>query len=136
MGARHLKILVADDDPAIRDELELMIRRLGHDVDTAENGKVCLKKVAAATYDLVFLDLFMPVMDGVQVMKTFREKSVPSTVVAISSLDDSDVIRSILKFGAAAFLIKPLREPLIREVLARVATGTVFGPTGVVTEYS
>ena len=136
MSSRHLKILVADDDSAMRELIVTICRDLGHDADSAEDGKVCLKKMAAAPPDILFLDLVMPVLDGVHVLKTLREKELTTTIIAISSLDDSEVIASILHAGAAAFLIKPLNEAIIREVIGRVASGTIFGPSSIITETS
>lgn len=136
MSSRHLRILVADDDAAMRDMIVAICRDLGHDADSAEDGKTCLKKIASSPHDILFLDLVMPVLDGVHVLKTLREKEVATTIIAISSLDDSEVIASILHAGAAAFLIKPLNEAIIREVIGRVVSGTIFGPSAVITETS
>lgn len=134
MSTRRLKILVADDDADVRNHVAMTCRELGHDVEVAEDGRACLKKVATAAPDLLFLDLVMPTLDGLSVLKAIREKAMATVVVAISSLDDSEVIASILHAGAAAFLIKPLHAPTIREVIGRVAAGTICGPSEVITE--
>ena len=125
MSANQLRILVADDEPAVRSMMERIIRGHGHHFDGVENGKACLHKLQQGHYDLLFLDLFMPILDGVHVLKHAREHAPATRVVAISSLDDTIIIGNILKSGACAFLIKPLRDALITEVMNRVAAGTI-----------
>lgn len=134
MGTRQLKILVADDDGAVRDQMARIIRELGHQVDTVQDGRACLKQAAQVAYDLIFLDLFMPVLDGVHVLLNLREHPTATTIVAMSSLDEQSIIANLLKAGAAAYLIKPLGDHTVREVIGRVAAGTIFSPTEVISE--
>jgi len=134
MGTRQLRVLVADDDAAVRDQLTRIVVELGHRIDTAPDGRACLKQASQTTYDLIFLDLFMPVLDGVHVLLNLREHPTTTAVVAMSSLDEQSIIANLLKAGAAAYLIKPLGEHTVREVIGRVAAGTIFSPTEVISE--
>lgn len=134
MGTRQLRILIADDDGELREHLAALVRELGHVADTVPDGRACLKQTAQVTYDLILLDLFMPVLDGVHVLLNLREHLTTSAVVVMSSLDEPEIINNLLKAGAAAFLIKPVLDPTVREVIGRVAAGTIFSPTAVISD--
>ena len=122
---RQLRILLADDDPAVHVSLQHLARGLDHQLDAVEDGKACLSKLKQHVYDLLFLDLIMPVVDGTQVLAYARENHPAMRVVMISTLDEPLTIDSLLKSGASAYLIKPLRESMLTEVLSRIASGTI-----------
>lgn len=134
MGTRQLRILVVDDDTAVRDHLSRLICDLGHAVDVAADGRACLKQTSGVAYDLILLDLFMPVLDGVHVLLNLREHQSPAAIVVMSSLDEPSIIDNLIKAGAAAYLIKPLVDATIREVVGRVAAGTIFSPTEIISD--
>lgn len=128
MSARSIRVLVADDDVRLRTELTAFIGELGHTVEAVADGRACVKKVTQDHYDLVLLDLILPGLDGLNVLTAIRGQSPRTTVVIISALDEPEIINSIIRHGAAAFLIKPVQPELVREVIARVAQGTIFSP--------
>jgi CheY-like chemotaxis protein len=76
-------ILVIDDDEAVRKSFILALEETGHRVNTAESGEKGIKKVEVTTYDLVFLDLKMPGLNGIQTMRQLRQldTSVPVYIV-------------------------------------------------------
>lgn len=123
-----LKILVADDDPVIGDTFRHILTGLGHTCDITHDGKDCLKQIAQQHYDILFLDLIMPKLDGEAVLQALRGREPQMSIVVISSEDDEDVIRDILRRGATAFIVKPVTleavESVIKEVVAkRAASG-------------
>lgn len=112
------RILVVDDDRVSRLLLAGACRRLGHDVDTAEDGAAALVALRAggAGYDVVLLDLLMPVLDGFGALAQI--KSDPALahlpVIVVSALDElGDVVRCI-EMGAADHLCKPFEPALLR----------------------
>jgi DNA-binding response OmpR family regulator len=66
-------ILVIDDDEAVRKSFILALEETAHQVDTAESGEKGIEKVKTTTYDLVFLDLKMPGLNGVQTLRQLRQ---------------------------------------------------------------
>jgi adenylate cyclase len=107
-------ILVVDDNPMNRDLLTHHISRLGHAVAIAENGQQALEMVERQSFDLVLLDIIMPVMDGFQMLAQLKinkaQRDIP--VIIISSLDDKDHIVKGIRMGADDFLQKPF-DPVI-----------------------
>ena len=105
MGRR---ILVVDDEEDIRLVLSQILETQGFEVDTAENGAVAFDKVKAEHYDLMVLDVMMPVMDGFQLL----EKLDPGTkeklpiVVLTAKASDMDVMKGY-SIGASYYITKP-----------------------------
>jgi diguanylate cyclase (GGDEF)-like protein/PAS domain S-box-containing protein len=118
-------VLVTDDDPAIAGLLERFLRLDGHHVVIARDGAQALKAARLETPDLILLDLHMPVLDGMQVLR--RLKAQPTTrdipVVIISAETDVEPIASALDFGAEDYLTKPFNPTVlgarVRASLAR-----------------
>ena len=107
-------ILVVEDNPMNRDTLSRYLSRLGHTVAIAENGQQALEMLGMQRFDLVLLDIIMPVMDGFDLLaqlKTHKtQRDIP--VIIISSLDDQDHIVKGIRMGADDCLPKPF-DPII-----------------------
>ena len=67
------KILVIDDERAIRNTLKDILEFEGYTIELAENGKVGLEKALATTYDLIYTDIKMPEMDGLEMLQAYRQ---------------------------------------------------------------
>ena len=110
------KLLIIDDERGIRNTLREILADEGHEVDVAENGKQGLEMAHAKAYDLIFSDIKMPEMDGMEVLKALKEPTPdPSLegredcpVVMISGHGDVETAVQALKMGAYDFLLKPL----------------------------
>lgn len=107
-------ILVVEDNPMNRDTLSHYIRRLGHSVEIAENGQQAVEMIERQRFDLVILDIIMPVMNGFQVLaqlkKNNAQRDIP--VIIISSLDEQEHIVKGIRMGAEDCLPKPF-DPII-----------------------
>ena len=101
------KILVVDDEKLICEEFQELMQEDGHEVDIAANGMEALQKVKGHAYDIVFLDVLMPRMEG---RETFENiKKISGTPVAImSGYIPPHKEKEILALGAVAVLKKPL----------------------------
>ncbi len=114
--AKSARILVVDDIEANRGVLERRLRREGHTVVCAENGKLALAKLKEGGFDIVLLDVMMPEMDGFETLD--RIKSFPDTrdipVIMISALDDIASIIRCIERGAEDYLPKPFDPVLLR----------------------
>lgn len=111
-----MKILIADDDREICDLLEIYINNEGFDVIKAYDGKEAYEKFQKHEPDCLILDVMMPQMDGLEVVKKIREDSQVPILMLSAKTADIDKIRGLAK-GADDYVIKPF-NPL--EVVARV----------------
>jgi DNA-binding response OmpR family regulator len=120
------RILVIDDDKAVRAAIAMALKANDFDVVVAESGRTGLEAFADNPFDLLIVDVFMPDMDGVKVIKAFRQKKADLPVVAISGVLLRSSGRTALDFipmspdlGRVTCLQKPFRP---RELLAAVET--------------
>ena len=113
------RILVVDDEAHIRRVLEVMLTRQGYAVDTAENGMEGLNKFAAEVYDLVFLDLRMPDLDGLTVLSRIRQAEPDQTVVMITAYASVETALEAMKQGALDYIGKPFKEDEILVVVQK-----------------
>ena len=107
------KILVIDDERAIRNTLKDILEFEGYTIELAENGKVGLEKALATTYDLIYTDIKMPEMDGLEMLQAYRQAvkengAEESPVVMISGHGTVETAVEALKKGAFDFIVKPL----------------------------
>src|SRR5512138_1166796 len=114
------KILVVDDSRTQLDWLVQVLSREGYDVRSAENGKEAIRKVRTDPPDLVLLDMILPDMDGLEVLRIVKarpeDQFIPVIILSVKSDLDSKVAG--LRIGADDFLAKPFAEA---EILARCA---------------
>lgn len=103
-----MKILVIDDERAIRNSLREILSDEGYEVDVAEDGAQGLKAATDTHYDIIFCDIKMPVMDGIEVLTKLSEQEVESAVVMISGHADIETAVECIKKGAFDFIEKPL----------------------------
>jgi len=116
MTSSNIRVLVVDDEPAIRRFLRTSLAAHGHDVFEAADGQAALTAVAATRPDLVILDLGLPDMDGVQVTRQLREwTQIPILIVSVRG-QESDKIAA-LDAGADDYVTKPFG---LGELLARM----------------
>ena len=87
------KVLLADDDPAIRPLIAAICKRLGFVCDTAEDGEVALEKIRSEEYDLVVVDLMMPKVNGFQVIEVLRELPRRPAVIVLTAQGPAEKIR-------------------------------------------
>ena len=104
------KLLIIDDERGIRNTLREILADEGYEVEVAENGKQGLEMAQAKAYDLIFSDIKMPEMDGMEVLAALKNADEPADcpVVMITGHGDVETAVQALKAGAYDFLVKPL----------------------------
>ena len=102
------KILIIDDERAIRNTLKEILEFENYVVEVAEDGRVGLEMASATAYDLIFSDIKMPEMDGIELLSALREADVDSPVVMISGHGNIETAVDCIKRGAADFIEKPI----------------------------
>ncbi len=113
-------ILVVDDEKSVRLMLTSMLKPLGYEVKTAVNGEDALKRLAEADFDLILLDLRMPGMDGLTVLRRVAELRPDIQVVIVSAYGTVECAVEAIKLGAVDFIQKPFAPQEIRELVERV----------------
>ncbi len=115
-------ILIVDDDPAIRKLLTKRLERAGYEISIADNGKKCILKIAEYRPDLVILDVMMPMMGGLDVLKFIRKESdfQELPILMLTGRNDTDFIREIITLGVEDYVIKPLPPKLMDEFLLKI----------------
>ena len=104
--AERPRILVVDDQPAVRNFLRVILERLNYEVETASGGAEALKMAGRKCYDVVLTDLIMPRVDGLEVIRRVKELSPETEVVAITGYPSSETIVAATRAGAIDYLPK------------------------------
>lgn len=118
---RLARILVVDDDAAVQLTIRMLLERAGHSVVTAGDGHKGLALCETGDFDLLFLDIFMPGMDGFETMRMVRQQRPLIPIVVISGRPVSsapDFLTMATKLGAVSSLQKPFKPA---DLLASVA---------------
>lgn len=101
-------VLVVDDMPAVREPLALVLQRTGFPTKTAENGSIALDLIDAERPDVVVLDLMMPVMDGLSVLRSLRsrKKTADLPVIVMTGSSDRENVLAAGRLGVRDYLVK------------------------------
>jgi len=112
------RILVADDEAAVRGFVRMVLEQGGYEVIEAENGKQALTKVLSGRVNLAILDLVMPDQEGIETIQNLRRETPGIGIIAMSGAFSGQFLRTAQLLGADAVLNKPVRPDLL---LAKVA---------------
>ena len=111
------RVLVIDDETAIREAIRMTLEYEGYRVDEARGGQDGLDKATKTAYDAIMLDIKMPVLDGMEVLENLKEQRVQTPVIMVSGHGDISTAVECTKRGAYDFLEKPLnRDKLLLSV--------------------
>jgi len=114
-----IRALVVDDDRIQLKLLIMFLKKLNFEGNTAKNGEEAVEKMKAGQYDICFMDIQMPIMDGIEATKLIREeitKDMP--IIAITALDNFNYDRSI-ETGMNDCLKKPVSLEQLKEVITK-----------------
>lgn len=103
-----MNILIIDDERSVRNSLGEILRDEGYSVDTAEDGRIGVEKASKSHFDVIFCDIKMPGMDGIEVLDALMQQGVDSAIVMISGHGDIQTAVDCIKKGAFDFIPKPL----------------------------
>jgi DNA-binding response OmpR family regulator len=125
-----IRVLAVDDDPAMTDLLNLLLRSYGFEVATENSGESAVESIRANPPDVVLLDLMMPGMNGWEVCAAVRKFSkVP--IIILSALDKPADVASALDAGADDYLVKPVSSSVLVAHINNQARRTIMnGQTG------
>lgn len=103
-----MRILITEDDRAIRRAIRDILEMEGHQIDEAENGEEALKKFEDISFDVLFCDIKMPKMDGLELMHALRELGHQPEIIVMSGHGNIEMAVKALRLGAYDFIEKPL----------------------------
>ncbi len=114
-GKKALQVLVVDDEDDVREVFRLALKRTGHEVTVAETGEAAVQEAGKLQFDLAFVDVAMPGMDGVETVRQLKVVSPETPVVLITGFVDGalapderqDRVTDALSLGARGCLRKP-----------------------------
>jgi two-component system, response regulator, stage 0 sporulation protein F len=109
---KPFRLLVAEDEPSIREPLAIFLKAQGYKVDTAENGIEALNYLREKTYDLITLDLKMPYIDGTQLTQIMQNESIKTPILVISAIYDGEKI-----FQECGRIIKPFELKQVAQMI-------------------
>lgn len=112
-----MKILVAEDEPQLLRVLTVAMEHAGYDVDPVDNGLKAVEHAKENSYDVIMLDIMMPVMDGITALKKIRESGDKTYILMLTAKAEVDDRVTGLDSGADDYLTKPFS---LKELLARL----------------
>jgi len=116
IGSRQVSIAIVDDDLVIRELVKTIFSETDWETVVYENGKEFVADTGKRKFDLVFLDLMMPEMNGFQVLQYLREKKIEFPIIVFSALSHKErVVKAVVGCGVHSYLIKPLKPEQVMQ---------------------
>lgn len=110
---QDIRIAVVDDDVVIRTVLAKTFLAINAQVDQFDSGTAFLSKGLSKSYDLIFLDLMMPGMNGFEVLKKLKENEIRTPIIVLSAISQREAVLKVLSSGVKSYMIKPLKPEAI-----------------------
>lgn len=117
MDRKKLIVLVVDDQPGVRYLLDVIIKEEGHEVRLAKNGLEAVKAVETAKPDLVFMDVRMPQMDGIEALGKIKAISPETEVVLMTAYVSDETVQIAMDRGALCCFTKPFDVEMIKSFI-------------------
>ncbi len=114
-----MKILVVDDEKDVLFAVSALLNSLGYSVDTASSGKEGLEKMRMNNFDVVFLDIKMPEMDGIEVLKKIKDRNIDVIPIILTAYGELHTAIEAVKYGAYDFLEKPVTREMLKFAVER-----------------
>ena len=118
--ASDLSILVADDEPLNFQYLEILLKNVAKRLDHASNGKIAVEMALTQEYDLVLMDIKMPVMDGVEATKIILKSKPELPVIGQTAFNSSEDLELARKAGFVDFVIKPISKASLLKTINKI----------------
>ena len=114
------KVLVIDDEANVRMVTDLLLTRMGHQVLLADNGRMGLQLFRREHPDVIVLDVKMPEMDGIEVLKQIRRVDLKQSVIVLTGDNSSETEREVRALGINEFIVKGSSLASLGEMLKRM----------------
>ena len=117
---KQVRLLYADDEEALRYLVKSQLEGEGFEVVTADDGDTAIDLLKKDPYDILLLDIRMPRVNGVEVLKYLRERKIASRVIMLTAVDDLSVAIESVKNGANDYITKPYDLQVLLSSIQRV----------------
>ncbi|OGQ96893.1 MAG: hypothetical protein A2521_04675 [Deltaproteobacteria bacterium RIFOXYD12_FULL_57_12] len=111
------RLLIVEDEETLRDSLQRVFRREGFEVETAGNGEAALKILESSTYDLIIMDIILPGMNGIELLKRCRVQNPRQPVIVMTAFASLETAVEALRGGAYDYIVKPLIHEEIKQTV-------------------
>jgi len=131
IGAGMIRVLIVDDQALVRQGIRSLLALAGEIevAGEADDGASALERIDSAKPDVVLLDLKMPRVDGLTVLRTLRERATSPAVLVLTTFDDTDLLLDAIRSGARGYLLKDVTfEQLLQAIRTLAAGETMFQP--------
>ncbi len=118
-GPLSAKALVADDEPGNLKLTEIQLCRLGLDVVSVDNGQQAIDLALSQPFDMIFMDMQMPVIDGFTATSLIREKGVDTPIIALTAYAFSEDKQRCLDAGCDDYISKPVDSGTLHEIVKK-----------------
>lgn len=116
-----MSIMIVDDEEIIRESLYHWFKRYGHVVETAASGLEALEKLEKSPFEVMFVDIKMPGMDGIDLLGRVKEEYPDTIVIIITAYGSIDTAVKSMKLGASDYLLKPFKPDQLSLMLEKIA---------------
>lgn len=118
LAMKLLKLLIVDDDPLIADMYSLKLKEAGFDVEVATDGRAGLEQIKHGGYDLVLLDVVLPILDGFEILAALQHEAGSPPIILLTNLGQKEDVDRGMALGAADYVMKAHYTPT--EVVEKV----------------
>ncbi len=116
------RVLIVDDERGVRALCTDLLRRAGYDTEAVDSPTAALRRLDEARFDVIVMDINMPVMNGVELCRRIRARHSEQPVVLITGCPSIETAVRGIREGASEYLVKPFTPDQLREVVGRALT--------------
>ncbi|RYZ90943.1 MAG: response regulator [Proteobacteria bacterium] len=118
-----MKVLLADDSTDLADMIGMILRENGCEVTIVCNGQQVLDHPALSSFDIIVMDVQMPIMDGLTATKRLRENGCSIPILACTGMPDAGIEEWVISAGCSSYIQKPIDFELFLPLVARLGSG-------------
>ena len=117
---KKMSVMIVDDEMIVRESLFHWFQKYGYEVDTAASGAIALEKLAKLHFELLFIDIKMPEMNGIELLERVKKEYPDTIVIIITAYGSIDSAVTAIKLGASDYLLKPFKPDQLSLVMEKV----------------
>jgi DNA-binding response OmpR family regulator len=118
--AKPVSVLFVDDEDILRMLMRDQLSAEGYEVETADDGDTALEILGKKSFDLLLIDIRMPRMNGIELLKEIRKQKIRSRILVLTAVDDLNIAIEAVKQGANDYLTKPIELKSLTAAIQRV----------------